>query len=128
MSNRSDLRNTILTAIKRSMHRPRYRGSEELADELTVTVRRAQADAWTRGWAAGRLDDASDHCGRRPNPYMGGRHAGPFAPAGDFIGRTPGDQYVVVGADTNNAVAVRVTGTFQPRAAYPQTNPYPEPK
>lgn len=78
-SDRARLRDLLVTAIKAAYARPRWGVAEKLADKLMPTIRQAQADAWTRGWAAGALDH-SDRLTRRRNPYMGGRHAGTVAP------------------------------------------------
>jgi hypothetical protein len=81
MSDRSDLRNTILATVKEFMTRPKFKATEALADALTTIVRQAQHDAWTRGYAAAQLDEYRAKSGRRlqhRSPYRGGRHTGPY--------------------------------------------------
>lgn len=78
MSDRQFLRTTILDIITKALTRPKFRANEALADQLTVAVRQAQHDAWTRGYADAQLDLYGQAYGRpeHRSPYSGGRHAG----------------------------------------------------
>lgn len=74
-TDRARLRNTLATAIRDSMARPKYREHFLLADRLMPTIRAAQDQAWFRGYVAGKLDQLVGRIdGTRRNPYAGGRH------------------------------------------------------